>query len=176
LAPFKGNTEQYGTVPVINYRKLFSATVLDPYFNLQYGMYGTGIYYKFWIQIYRFEPKKFKFKSEPRATKWDPGIGALILVLDFKVSTTLCPLVYSDFNNFMEFTSKKLPNNILTNVCKKIVFDFLSHFLPICRLRYSKTHHTGTLFVLKDTQKYVFLHMGTVIRNTQNFTLISKIH
>jgi hypothetical protein len=31
-----------------------------------------------------------------------------------------CRVGYSDFHNLMGFTSKKMPNNILTNVAKKV--------------------------------------------------------
>jgi hypothetical protein len=36
---------------------------------------------------------------------------------NYPFPNTVCTLGYSDFNNLMGFTSKKLPNNILNNVC-----------------------------------------------------------
>jgi hypothetical protein len=38
------------------------------------------------------------------------------------------PVGYSDFHNLLRFTSKKMPNNILKNVCKNF-FQLVKPFL-----------------------------------------------
>ncbi len=40
-------------------------------------------------------------------------------IITLGINVHMYPLGYSDFHNLMGFTSKKMPNNILKNVCKK---------------------------------------------------------
>ncbi len=83
----------------------------------------------------------------------------------------LLPPIYrgrgnSDFNDLVGFTSKKLPNNILNNVC----LNWLSHFFRICILRNSKKYSIYTQWSPKNVTN--FLHLS--IKNTQNRTVILK--
>jgi hypothetical protein len=83
-----------------------------------------------------------------------------------------CTVGYSDFHNLMGFTSKKMPNNILKNVCKKIFLNWLSHFLPICIILVPNKTHIRT--VHNDPKIFLILFLDISIQNTQNFTLISN--
>jgi hypothetical protein len=49
---------------------------------------------------------------------------------------------YSDFNNLMGFTSKKLPNTVIfLKMFVKKVFNQLNHYLRVGILGDSKTYH-----------------------------------
>ncbi len=59
--------------------------------------------------------------KDPLTLVTNKELGASIVRLKmFNEKTeevTYCTLGYSDFHNLMGFTSKKMPNNILYNVC-----------------------------------------------------------
>ncbi len=69
---------------------------------------------------------------------------------------------YSGFHNLMGFTSKKMQNNIVYNICKKKFFNWLSHFLQIYILQDPKNTHICTqwpqkffiYFFAHEYQKY----------------------
>jgi hypothetical protein len=50
-----------------------------------------------------------------------------------------CLIGYSDFNNLMGFTSKKLPYIILNNVYKKSFFKRIGHFMRVCIIRFKNS-------------------------------------
>ncbi len=57
--------------------------------------------------------------------KRDRSVKTHLFPREKDVELRTCPRVgwllgYSDFHNLMGFTSKKMPNNILKNVCKKV--------------------------------------------------------
>ena len=82
-------------------------------------------------------------------------------------SIRCCSLGYSDFNNLMGFTSKKLPYIILNNVYQNF-FKRISHFLRICIIRfknilivYSMTpKFICVIFLLMDIQKNTEFYAG----------------
>ncbi len=73
-------------------------------------------------------------------------------------------------HNLMGFTCKKMPKNILRNICKK-VFQFVEPFLAnLYFTSFKKYSYT----VCTQWAPFFFLFLQMSIQNTQNFTLISN--
>ncbi len=79
-----------------------------------------------------------------------------------------CGLGYSDIHNLMRFTSRKMPNNILKNVCyETLVKPFLANLQSTSSNKYSHMYSM--------TPKFLVLVWHMSIQNTQNFRLISNL-
>jgi hypothetical protein len=84
---------------------------------------------------------------------------------------------YSDLQNLMGFTSKKMQNNILNNFILK-GFQLVQPFLRICILLVPNDTHICTVQYSMTPKNFLFLFCILVSKdkNAQNFTLISNCY
>ncbi len=105
--------------------------------------------FQFEILLWSEARRKIYLESEPDGSIQHEHTHThrLIFILLIKAALSPFPIWavgYSNFHNLMGFTSKKMPNNILYNVCKKCFSIGLSHFLRICILLFPKNTHICT--------------------------------